>query len=258
MTTSGLVVHDSTAFLGFTVSACIVSEFWPFSFKPPLNKTQYFRLRLYDSYFLLLTECSLSAGLLLDWMYRHNTTFNNPAYRFESALADYIWDIQCPDRCYERGNQECEHSINYKLTWKILSRAPGYNPITGMCRLCFKGIFFILFHPETASLNKKTDKLSSSGPDPGLFLVHSRFKSFQPIPIQISDDLDQELMLFSLCHWPTTQVNSSPIFTVFFKDDNWSWPLWLKFQLQDAVYWQNLSPIPKSLNHRTKGLQLSL
>ena len=41
--------------------------------------------------------------------------------------------------------------------WKILARAPGFNPITGMCWLCLKESFFILFHPETASLNKKTE-----------------------------------------------------------------------------------------------------
>merc|ERR1711911_9380 len=90
-------------------------------------------------------------------MYRHHTTFNNPAYRSETALADYIWGLQCPDRCYERGEDECEHSIDFEITWKILARAPGYNPITGMCRLCLKESFFILFHPETASLNKRTE-----------------------------------------------------------------------------------------------------
>ena len=90
-------------------------------------------------------------------MYRHHTTFNNPALRSETALADYIWDLQCPDRCYERGVEECEHSIDYEITWKILARAPGYNPITGICRLCLKESFLILFHPETASLNKKTE-----------------------------------------------------------------------------------------------------
>ena len=90
-------------------------------------------------------------------MYRHHTTFNNPAYRSETALADYIWDLQCPDRCYMWGVEECENSIEYEITWKILARAPGYNPITGMCRLCLKESFFILFHPKTASLNKKTE-----------------------------------------------------------------------------------------------------
>ena len=26
-------------------------------------------------------------------LYRHNTTFHNPAHRTETALADYIWDL---------------------------------------------------------------------------------------------------------------------------------------------------------------------
>ena len=90
-------------------------------------------------------------------LYRHNTTFNNPALRHETTLADYIWDLQCPDKCYLRGEEECDNSIDYEITWKILARAPGYNPVTKMCRLCLKESFLILFHPKTASLNKKNE-----------------------------------------------------------------------------------------------------
>ena len=81
----------------------------------------------------------------------------DPALRHHTTLADYIWDLQCPDTCYERGEEECDQSIDYDITWRILARAPGYNPVTGMCRLCLKESFLILFHPETASLNKKTE-----------------------------------------------------------------------------------------------------
>ena len=90
-------------------------------------------------------------------LYGHNTTFNNPALRHKTTLADYIWDLQCPDKCFERGEEECDQRIDYDITWRILARAPGYNPVTGMCRLCLKESFFILFHPETASLNKKNE-----------------------------------------------------------------------------------------------------
>ena len=68
-----------------------------------------------------------------------------------------ISTLQCPDKCYERGEEECDQSIDYNITWKILARAPGYNPVTKMCRLCLKESFLILFHPETASLNKKNE-----------------------------------------------------------------------------------------------------
>ena len=43
-------------------------------------------------------------------------------------------------------------SQKYYFYWRVM-----YNPITGMCRLCLKESFFILFHPKTASLNKKTE-----------------------------------------------------------------------------------------------------
>ena len=49
-------------------------------------------------------------------LYRHNTTFHNPALRTDTALADYIWDLQCPDRCYQRGEEECDQSIDYEIT----------------------------------------------------------------------------------------------------------------------------------------------
>ena len=85
---------------------------------------------------------------------RHHTTFNNPAYRSETTLADYIWDLQCPDRCYMWGAEECENSIEYEITWKILARIQPHNRNVPTV---LKRIFFILFHPKTASLNKKTE-----------------------------------------------------------------------------------------------------
>ena len=47
------------------------------------------------------------------------------------------------------------------ITWQILSRASGYNPTTGMCRLCLKEKFLIMFSPATASLNLRSEIFSS-------------------------------------------------------------------------------------------------
>ena len=38
----------------------------------------------------------------------------------------------------EEGEEECEESIDYEITCKIIAKAPGYNPITGMCRFCLQ------------------------------------------------------------------------------------------------------------------------
>ena len=42
-----------------------------------------------------------------------------------------------------------------RLNGKLNGRVKGYNPITGVCQLCLKESYFILFKTETASLNKR-------------------------------------------------------------------------------------------------------
>ena len=49
----------------------------------------------------------------------------------------------------------------YTITWQILARASSYNPSSGMCRLCLKEKFFIMFAPATASLNKRNEVYNS-------------------------------------------------------------------------------------------------
>ena len=49
----------------------------------------------------------------------------------------------------------------YNITWQILSRASSFNPTTGMCRLCLKEKYLIMFAPATASLNKRSEVYSS-------------------------------------------------------------------------------------------------
>ena len=49
----------------------------------------------------------------------------------------------------------------YSVTWQILSRASSFNPTTGMCRLCLKEKYLIMFAPATASLNKRSEVYAS-------------------------------------------------------------------------------------------------
>ena len=49
----------------------------------------------------------------------------------------------------------------YTVNWQILSRASSFNPTTGMCRLCLKEKYLIMFAPVTASLNKRSEVYSS-------------------------------------------------------------------------------------------------
>ena len=45
----------------------------------------------------------------------------------------------------------------YTLTWDIMDRAPVYNPVSRKCRLCLKEIYYIMFKPESATLNVRNE-----------------------------------------------------------------------------------------------------
>ena len=47
--------------------------------------------------------------------------------------------------------------VGYTLKWEILKKAPPWNPITNICRLCILEKHHILFHPEDASLNQRSE-----------------------------------------------------------------------------------------------------
>ena len=47
--------------------------------------------------------------------------------------------------------------IGYTLRWEILMKAPPWNPISNICRLCTLEKHHILFHPEDSSLNQRSE-----------------------------------------------------------------------------------------------------
>ena len=49
--------------------------------------------------------------------------------------------------------------VPYETKWSILAEANTFNPVAKIFRLCFKEVFFILFKPETASLNARSEVL---------------------------------------------------------------------------------------------------
>ena len=54
-----------------------------------------------------------------------------------------------------------DKGASYTVTWQILARASSFNPTTGMCRLCLKEKFLIMFAPTTASLNMRSEIYSA-------------------------------------------------------------------------------------------------
>ena len=65
-----------------------------------------------------------------------------------TRLSTHVWEVK------DQGHP-------FSITWQILARASSYNPSSGMCRLCLKEKYLIMFAPATASLNKRNEIYNS-------------------------------------------------------------------------------------------------
>ena len=74
----------------------------------------------------------------------HRTSLNNPAYKNKSTLSTFVWKLK-------------EEEKNFNLKWRIIDKAPRYNPMTKRCNLCNKERFYIMYRPQMATLNKRSE-----------------------------------------------------------------------------------------------------
>jgi len=86
----------------------------------------------------------LTGGTLKKRWYQHNTNLNNQDHRTKTTLSAHVWKLKDKDRSYE-------------IQWDIMDRARTFNPINKKCRLCLKEIFYIMFKPESATLNSRNE-----------------------------------------------------------------------------------------------------
>ena len=77
----------------------------------------------------------------------HKHSFKYPD-KDQTALSKYIWEHQSEE------NQPI-------VTWKIVDRGKNFSPVKGNCQLCAKEAFHILFKPETAQLNIRSEIFSA-------------------------------------------------------------------------------------------------
>ena len=45
----------------------------------------------------------------------------------------------------------------FRVKFKLLDRAKPYSPVSGVCNLCLCEKFYINFHPEISTINKKDE-----------------------------------------------------------------------------------------------------
>ena len=78
----------------------------------------------------------------------HKTTFKYRDKRYTTELSNHIWDLK-------------DKGIDFDITWKIIKYAKPYNNTTGKCILCLSEKLEIMLHPETSTLNKRQELIST-------------------------------------------------------------------------------------------------
>ena len=78
----------------------------------------------------------------------HRQSFKKPAYRNQTELSKYVWQLK-------------DKEIEYNISWKILAKSRAYSSSTKRCKLCTLEKYFIICCPQLATLNKRSELASS-------------------------------------------------------------------------------------------------
>ena len=80
--------------------------------------------------------------------YGHRQSFKKRKLQHSTTLSSHIWDLK-------------DNNQNYEIKWSALDRAPIFNPINKKCRLCTKEKYYIIFQPDGAKLNNRSELFST-------------------------------------------------------------------------------------------------
>ena len=94
------------------------------------------------------TYTGLTSNTFKDRYYGHRHSFKKRDSNHSTTLSSHIWDLK-------------DKNENYEVHWSIIDRAKEFNPDTKKCRLCIKEKYYIIFQPEEASLNDRSELFST-------------------------------------------------------------------------------------------------
>ena len=77
----------------------------------------------------------------------HKHSFKNETDN-QTCLSKFIWNLQ-------------KNNIGYNVTWKKIDQAEPFSPVSGKCALCIKEKFYIMFRPNSADLNGRSEMLNN-------------------------------------------------------------------------------------------------
>ena len=96
------------------------------------------------------TYTGLTCNTFKQRFYGHTYSFNHRVTdeKKTTTLSTHIWSLK-------------DQGKNYDISWSIIDRAKEFDPTTRKCRLCLKEKYYIIFRPEGASLNKRSELFST-------------------------------------------------------------------------------------------------
>ena len=86
----------------------------------------------------------LTENTFKDRWTKHKSSFKTRNPKNASGLSRYVWDLE-------------DQKIGFGIKWNILSKAKPFDPASGVCRLCIREKYFIIFQPEMATINSRNE-----------------------------------------------------------------------------------------------------
>ena len=86
----------------------------------------------------------LTANSFKDRWTKHKSSFRTRNPKNASGLSKYIWNLE-------------DQNIGFNIQWKIVSRAKPFDPGSGVCRLCIREKYFIIYKPEMSTINSRNE-----------------------------------------------------------------------------------------------------
>ena len=94
------------------------------------------------------TYTGLTSNTFKERFYGHRSSFRHEDSENSTTLSAHIWNLK-------------NKNENFDINWSVLDRAAPFNPISRKCNLCVREKYFIIFQPEGASLNKRSEIFST-------------------------------------------------------------------------------------------------
>ena len=80
--------------------------------------------------------------------YGHTSSFTHRDSTTSTTLSSYIWDLK-------------DLNCDFNIKWSVIDRGKPFNPVTRRCNLCTLEKYHIIFQPEGATLNKRSELFSA-------------------------------------------------------------------------------------------------